>query len=105
MRSTPESITATRTGASGGGVSQASYERLAAAYHWRGASGSVGAKASRRPRSRSTQATPGTPSRAAPVGMSTASARNGARLVGRWPVARSTAVATTAASAPGARPT
>ena len=40
--SMPESITATRTAASGGGSVQASKDRFCAAYHWRGRNGSLG---------------------------------------------------------------
>src|SRR4029079_708758 len=92
------------TGASGGGASQASYARFATAYHCFGASGSVGTKETRRTRSGWAHATPA-PAPASVARASTDSARNGARLVGRAPVARSIAADTTLRSAPGRSPT
>ena len=103
-RSMPESITATRTGASGGSWSQASNACVASMYHWRTASGSVGANASRRTTAGSTQATPSSP-RSCAGAASTERARRPSSTSARWPVTPSTAAATTCGSAPGAMPT
>ena len=103
-RSIPESITATRTGASGGGVSQASYARFATAYHCFGASGSVGTNETRRTRSGSTHATPGDRRAAAP-GARRRTAHGAARgWSARAPVARSIAAATDAGIGARAEP-
>ena len=73
-------------------------------YHWRTASGSVGANASRRTTAGSTQATPSSP-RSCAGAASTESARRPSSTSARWPVTPSTAAATTCGSAPGAMPT
>ncbi len=75
------------------------------AYHWRCASGSVGANASRRTRARSTQATPATRRSAAGCRLDRerAQRREARRRARRSPARR--AAPTAAGSAPGSRPT
>ena len=103
--STPESITATRTGARGGSSTHASNARFCAAYHCRGRNGSSGSYATRRAPRASMYRVPPTPRRAERPGAETASARIGSRSTTRdAPRARSSA-ATAAPSAAGASPT